>query len=320
MFNEETITVSIFCIVYNHAPFIRQCLEGFLIQKTNFKFEIILHDDCSSDGTTDIVKEFAEKYPDLIVPIIQSVNQYQNGEKNIIATFMYPKARGKYLCICEGDDYWTDSLKLQKQVDYLETHPKCGLVYTNLYELRNTQLIKKKGRLASFDDLMIENSIHTLTAMFRRQDYTDYIKEIEPQKRMWEMGDYPLWLYLAYNYDVAMINDYTSVYRVLTNSASHFGKDELEREFRFAMNAHDIRYYYFQKYHLSELKDKLDIMRHETLLRCKIKCKMNIEEDVSFLRNIRPFRIKDWLIWVLVHLYPFPLTYSILRSLLIRYK
>ena len=129
MNNQNDILVSICSITYNQAPYIRQCLDGFLMQKTNFKFEIIIHDDCSTDGTTDIVREYAEKYPDVIVPIIQSVNQYQNGNKRILATFVYPKVRGKYIAICEGDDYWTDPLKLQKQVVFLESHPDYSMCF-----------------------------------------------------------------------------------------------------------------------------------------------------------------------------------------------
>ena len=92
------------------------------MQKTNFKYEIIIHDDASTDGTTEIIKEYAEKYPDLITPIFQTENQYSKGLRGFYARFVFPKAKGKYIALCDGDDYWADSLKLQKQVDFLETH------------------------------------------------------------------------------------------------------------------------------------------------------------------------------------------------------
>ena len=115
--------VSICSITYNHAPYIRQCLDGFLMQKTNFKYEIIIHDDASTDGTAEIIKEYAEKYPDLIIPILQTENQYSKGLRGFYVRFVFPRAKGRYIALCEGDDYWTDPLKLQKQVDFLEANP-----------------------------------------------------------------------------------------------------------------------------------------------------------------------------------------------------
>lgn len=115
----STPLISICCITYNHAPFIRQCLEGFLMQK-EVEYEILIHDDCSTDGTTEIVKEYAAKYPDLIFPLYETENQYSKGVW--VDGFNYRRAHGKYIAYCEGDDYWTDPLKLQKQVDFMESH------------------------------------------------------------------------------------------------------------------------------------------------------------------------------------------------------
>ena len=98
--------VSICCITYNHAPYIRQCLDGFMMQQTNFTFEVLIHDDASTDGTADIIREYESKYPDIIKPIYQTENQYSKGVK-VSATFNFPRAKGKYIAMCEGDDYWT---------------------------------------------------------------------------------------------------------------------------------------------------------------------------------------------------------------------
>lgn len=108
--------VSICCITYNQENYIRDAIEGFLMQRTTFPIEIIIHDDASTDNTAKVVNEFAEKHPDLIVPIYQTINQYSQGIKPW-PNFVFPRARGKYIALCEGDDYWTDPLKLQKQVD-----------------------------------------------------------------------------------------------------------------------------------------------------------------------------------------------------------
>lgn len=121
--HKTTPLVSICCITYNHAPYIRECLDGFMMQKTNFPIEIIINDDASTDGTTEIIKEYEARYPDIIKPIYQIENQYSKGVRGMYANFCFPRAQGKYIALCEGDDYWTDPLKLQKQVDFLESHP-----------------------------------------------------------------------------------------------------------------------------------------------------------------------------------------------------
>ena len=118
----EKPLVSIGCITYNHAPYIRQCIKGFLMQKTNFPFEIIINDDCSTDGTTEIIKEYEKQYPNLINAIYHSENQYSKGVKGIFWKYVFSKVRGKYIAMCEGDDYWTDPYKLKRQIEYLELH------------------------------------------------------------------------------------------------------------------------------------------------------------------------------------------------------
>lgn len=126
--------VSICCITYNHASYIRQCLDGFLMQKVTFPIEIIINDDCSTDGTTDVIREYEAKYPDLIKPIYHAENEYSKGVRGMFATFVFPRAKGKYIALCEGDDYWIDSLKLQKQVDFMEANPDYSLCFHNAVE------------------------------------------------------------------------------------------------------------------------------------------------------------------------------------------
>jgi len=123
---QKEIQVTILCITYNHGPYIRNTLEHFVKQRVNFRYEILIHDDASTDATADIIREYAERYPDVFVSILQKENQYSKGVP-IIAK-LYPKAQGKYLAICEGDDFWPDLDKLQKQFDFLETHPEYSAV------------------------------------------------------------------------------------------------------------------------------------------------------------------------------------------------
>lgn len=128
MSNPNDIMVTIRCIAYNQEKFIRQCLDGFVMQQTNFKFEAIVHDDASTDATADIIREYAERYPDIIKPILETENQYSQGS-NKLRSILDPLMTGKYIAICEGDDYWTDPLKLQKQVDFLEAHPGYSMCF-----------------------------------------------------------------------------------------------------------------------------------------------------------------------------------------------
>lgn len=117
----QTPLVSICCQTYNHVSYIRECIEGFLSQQIDFPIEILIHDDASIDGTADIIREYENKYPGLIHPIYQTENQYSKGVR--IPPINYKRARGKYIAFCEGDDYWTEPLKLQWQVDFMEANP-----------------------------------------------------------------------------------------------------------------------------------------------------------------------------------------------------
>ena len=123
---DNDVAVSVICNAFNHGKYIRDALNGFVMQKTDFKFEVLVHDDASKDDTADIIREFEAEYPDIIKPIYQTENQYS---KNVWITDVYQlrRSKGKYIAICEGDDYWTDPDKLQKQYDALEVHPEIDI-------------------------------------------------------------------------------------------------------------------------------------------------------------------------------------------------
>ena len=120
--NVSNIAVSIVCNAYNHERYIRSALDGFVMQKTTFPFEVLVHDDASMDGTAGIIREFEMKYPEIIKPIYETENQYSKCDGSL-ARIQYGRVKGKYIALCEGDDYWTDPLKLQKQFDALEANP-----------------------------------------------------------------------------------------------------------------------------------------------------------------------------------------------------
>lgn len=130
---EKTPLVFVLCMVYNHGPYLRQCLDGFVMQQTSFPFEVIVHDDASTDGSADIIREYADKYPDIIKPVYETENQYSKGAdsaagKKLEAAISHGV---KYRAVCEGDDYWIDPLKLQKQFDFLEAHPDFVMCCSN---------------------------------------------------------------------------------------------------------------------------------------------------------------------------------------------
>ena len=162
--------VSICCITYNHVPYIRQCLDGFMMQHTNFDFEVLIHDDASTDGTTEIIKEYEAKYPDIIKPLYEDENQWVKGRRGS-AVFNFPRAKGKYIALCEGDDYWTDPLKLQKQVDFLQANPEYVLCCHSFNEINNDN--SHTWLPPQFDDIITldkfikgECAIRTMTVMF----------------------------------------------------------------------------------------------------------------------------------------------------------
>jgi len=123
---KEEVLVSIICTAYNHESYVEDALKSFLMQKTDFKYEILIHDDASTDQTAQIIRRYEKAYPDLVKPIYQTVNQYSRGI-DIFLVHQLPRAKGKYIAICEGDDFWTDCDKLQKQFEAMEAHPEINI-------------------------------------------------------------------------------------------------------------------------------------------------------------------------------------------------
>ena len=286
MNNQNDIIVSICSITYNHAPYIRQCLDGFLMQKTNFKYEILVHDDCSTDGTTEIIREYAKKYPNIIIPILQSVNQYQNGNKRILATFVFPKARGKYIALCEGDDYWTDPLKLQKQVDYMEKHEECGMCYT------------KFDILLSSNNIILHDVYETIPQRFQKvSDLATWIEKTPFVAPMTWIARNELWksspqipspdgtfIYFANFLDKTITHcidgPSTAVYRIAEESASHTNSIKKEYERKKALYYTKISLVDYYKAKLSntkELKTKISRIYYNRCLLWIILNKDTIE-------------------------------------------
>ncbi|WP_339904248.1 glycosyltransferase [uncultured Cyclobacterium sp.] len=123
--------VSICCTTYNHASYIKDCLEGFLMQETSFTYEILIYDDASTDGTSAIIEDYRKRFPDLIFPVRPDENQYSKGVRGMNFNFNIPRAKGKYIALCEGDDYWTAADKLARQVQFMEENPNVIFTFHN---------------------------------------------------------------------------------------------------------------------------------------------------------------------------------------------
>ena len=254
--NTRPLMVSIRCITYNHEPYIRQCLDGFVMQKTNFRFEAIVHDDASTDGTAAIIREYAEKYPDIIKPIFETENQYSKRDGSL-DRIMDAACTGKYIAFCEGDDYWTDPLKLQKQVDILEKAPQYGLVYSlasNFDQIRGEFLKDNWGKQIDQENCYWGSWVPTLTACIPSHVYLKYRQDVV-QDGSWMCGDFPLWNYCVHEHRVYMMPEVTGVYRILHNSASvrtHFDKLEL-----FTFGIYKCALFFMKRYNQSFLQKRL---------------------------------------------------------------
>ncbi len=171
---DSDTVVTVWCLAYNHEKYIRKTLEGFAAQKTSFKFQVLVHDDASTDNTQSIIREFEEKYPDIIKPIYQTENQFQKGI-NKVTEYLLPMAQGKYLAFCEGDDYWCDENKLQMQYDIMEKDSSLSMC------AHNVQCINEDG---SMNERVIPESCYGLTASRR-------VSQKEFADMLWYNSGYP---------------------------------------------------------------------------------------------------------------------------------
>lgn len=269
------VLVSISCVTYNHSSYIRECLDGFLMQKTNFVFEVLIHDDASTDGTSDIINEYKKKYPDIIKPIYQTENQYSKGISPT-RMFNYPRAKGKYIALCEGDDYWTDLYKLQKQVDFLEANPDYGMCYTQAKVfIQNQKSFSAKNigkRTTSFEDLLHHNCIPTLTTCVRKNILDKYLEEVKPENQKWLMGDYPMWLWFSLYSKIFFLEEVMATYRELEESASH--SSDISKQIYFELGVKKIKDFFllYSNNRSLVLKQKINLMHYSLLRHLALKC------------------------------------------------
>jgi glycosyltransferase involved in cell wall biosynthesis len=253
----KVLTVSICCQTYNHYEYLEQCLDSLLMQKSDFKYEILLRDDASTDGTTLIVKEYASKYLDIIKPLIYSENQFSNG----VSPFHdnVKRAQGKYIAICEGDDYWTDPYKLQMQVEHMESNPETSLcVHASTVVKSSTGKVVKTIRPSDvsryFDtDEIIQGGgglFATNSMLFKRSSYLQRPSYFSKSR----VGDYPLMIHLSTLGKVYYLDRYLSVYRTAIRgswtSTTYSGTIQkmLDHNHNIVQLLHEIDHFYERRY------------------------------------------------------------------------
>lgn len=221
--------LAIRCLTYNHEHYIRQCLEGFIIQKTTFPFIAIVHDDASTDKTAEIIEEYALKYPDIIKPILEKENQYSkhDGSLGRILNNAIPESV-KYIAMCEGDDYWTDPLKLQIQVDFLENNPEHTLCFHNAKVIYESEELEQQQRLRFNNTFSnIENRdysgieiyenwiIPTASVVFKKEILNSDIYKTATKRGRFRYGDIILFLSCCHYGKIRGFKEIMSVYRRL---------------------------------------------------------------------------------------------------------
>lgn len=260
--------VSVHMITYNHEPYIRQAIEGVMMQKTDFEFELIIGEDCSQDKTREICFEYQKKYPDKIRVLWwhENVSKLGGNGRRVRA-----HSRGEFIALCEGDDYWIDPLKLQKQVDVMRTHPNVGLCFTNAQDLiQSTGTFKTSyehdavpsgiipGKVFLFLNIFsrsatamlgLESYLRTASVLYR-QEYFRMAKAAQ-DILFWRLrlGDVPLWLSLATCSDIYSLPDVTTVYRQHGGGACATLGSRLWRDNLL------VRFYFARKFFINNYRD-----------------------------------------------------------------
>lgn len=257
---------SVRCITYNHGKYIESAIKSFLIQKTTFPIQIAIYDDASTDGTSEIVRQYQEKYPDLIHAVLQKENQHSKGVKP--SRLIGHLIKGKYVASCEGDDYWIDELKLEKQVGFLEENSDYSLCHSE-YDLDNQvhgKYTKKYGLTMGWnfdltDDMPArvlnrEYEITTCTTCYPRELRERIRSENAPDfDPKFKMGDTQFFFHLARHGKIKYFPESMAVYRKVAGSATSF--DNKLKRYRFLENAYLMKCEVAERHKLEDLLPRI---------------------------------------------------------------
>ncbi len=298
------LMVSITCVAFNHENYIEQTLDSFLMQETNFSFEILIHDDVSTDRTVEIIKEYAKKFPNIVKPIYQSVNQFSQGNNPM--AFLFPKVKGKYMAFCDGDDYWTDNQKLKIQVEEMEKFPEINMSFHPAYKLINGKIdgiLSKqanKNRIFTTHEIVLGGGEFCPTAslMFRSRvisDFPDWFNRIIP-------GDYPIQIIGSVQAGALYIDRCMSAYRMgEVGTWSSISKDNSKKQKEHLLSFHSMLNR-INKFLNNKLEDEIETLIYDSSLAFIKRRTIDIEirdEVFNIYRNI--FSKKQKLLWYLLY-------------------
>lgn len=259
------VVLSVIMTTYNHERYIAEAIESVLRQQTSFGVEIVVGEDCSTDRTMAIVRDYERIYPDCIRIITseENVGWRKNYRRTIAA------ARGKYIALLDGDDYFIHRKKLQMQVELLDENPDVGMCYTRS-ERRDeeggmTLYPESEECPTTFEAMLKRNPAENCTVVARRELVEQYYAEVRPDEHPeWLTDDLPMWLWFAANSRYMAIDCPTAVHRVLKHSVSH--DEDYRRRIAFVDSLTDISIWYDERYNNSKLSDELRHTKHNTAL------------------------------------------------------
>lgn len=293
----QELMFSVAVITYNQEKYISQTLDSILNQQHDYKYEIVIGEDCSTDNTKKIIEEYFEKYSEIIKPL------YNNPNKGLINNYfnVINHCQGKYIMECAGDDYWLPG-KVKAQIEFMESNLDVGMCYSKARVWNeNKQKFEKNisGRaIKSFEFLLTNgNSIPALTVCLRSNIVKNYICEIKPQEKNWLMEDYPMWQYFSHESKIKFFDKETAVYRVLEDSASH-GTD-INKIIKFEESVYDIRQFYNQKFGLNlELKVKYPFITSQLLNKLSEKYEKKLAKDFRLICKMQSFSLKNSIYYI----------------------
>lgn len=252
--NDE-VMFSVELTTYNQEDYIAQTLQSIIDQKHNYKYEILVSDDCSTDGTQSVIEDFYKKYPEIIKPVYNEKNL--GAMNNYYATIA--RAKGKYIMGCGGDDYWLPG-KVEKQITFMEENPGFGLCYSrakNYFEESNSFEGFIGNTYDDMNDIIFKgNCVSALTSCIRRSFLQKYLSEIKPQEKNWLMEDYPFNIFAFYETLVYFMSEPLAVYRVIKGSVCH--QVNPKKQFYFEKSIYNVKKFFAEKYNLiiKEYNDK----------------------------------------------------------------